>query len=100
MRCLISVTDEHIDTAENLDIIMPMYNFIEYSNNYSDTSGSLWQLKKDEFSMKNAENPISVSINNSLSFKHKASILEIQVAINNAVLKKIKKNFGVIFGDH
>ena len=27
---------------------MPMYNLIEYSDNYSDTSGSLWQLKRDE----------------------------------------------------
>ena len=27
---------------------MPMYNLIEYSDNYSDTSGSLWQFKRDE----------------------------------------------------
>ena len=27
---------------------MPMYNLIEYSNNYSNTSGSLWQFKRDE----------------------------------------------------
>ena len=35
------VNDEHVDNADNLDIIMPMYNLIEYSNNYSDTSGRL-----------------------------------------------------------
>ena len=35
------INDEHIDTAENVDVIMPMYNLIEYSDNYSDTSGSL-----------------------------------------------------------
>ena len=33
--------NEHVDGAENLDIIMLMYNLIEYSDNYSDTSGSL-----------------------------------------------------------
>ena len=30
------------------NIAMPMYNLIEYSDNYSDTSGSLWQFKRDE----------------------------------------------------
>ena len=40
------INDEHVDTADNLDIIMPMYNLIEYSDNYSDTSGSLWQFKR------------------------------------------------------
>ena len=47
-RCVTHINDEHIDTAENLDIIMPMYNSIEYTDNYSDTSGSLWQFKRDE----------------------------------------------------
>ena len=42
------INDKHIDGAHNLDIIRPMYNLIEYSDNYSDTSGSLWQFKKDE----------------------------------------------------
>ena len=35
------------DIATNLDITMPLYNFIEYSNNFSDISGSLWQFKGD-----------------------------------------------------
>ena len=40
-RRVTHVNDEHTDTAENLDIIMHMYNLIEYSVNYSDTSGNL-----------------------------------------------------------
>ena len=40
-RCVTHINDEHNDTAENFEIIMPMYNLIEYSHNYSDTSGSL-----------------------------------------------------------
>ena len=40
-RCVTHINDEHIDTAENLDIIMPIYNLIEYSDNNSNTSGSL-----------------------------------------------------------
>ena len=33
---------------QNINISMPMYNLIEYSDNYSDTSGSLWKFKRDE----------------------------------------------------
>ena len=32
----------------NINIAMPMYNLIEYSDNYSNTSGRLWQFKRDE----------------------------------------------------
>ena len=38
LKCLTHINDEHVDNADNLDIIMPMYNLIEYSDNYSDTS--------------------------------------------------------------
>ena len=36
------------DIAQDIDIVMPMYNLIEYSDNYSKTSGSLWQYYKDD----------------------------------------------------
>ena len=36
------------DGTEQINITMPMYNLIEYNDNYSDTSGSLWQFKRDE----------------------------------------------------
>ena len=39
--------NKQIDNAEYIDIVMPMYNLIEYSDNYSKTSGSLWQYCKD-----------------------------------------------------
>ena len=35
-RCATHINDEHVETAESLDIIMPMYNSIEYSDNYTD----------------------------------------------------------------
>ena len=37
-----------IDNAEDLDVVMPMYNFIEYSKNYSKTSGNLWNHYRDK----------------------------------------------------
>ena len=36
-----------VDNAEDIDIVMLMYNLIEYSDNYSKTSGSLWQYCKE-----------------------------------------------------
>ena len=47
-KCNLEINDEHADTAENLDIVMPMYNLIEYSDNYQDSSATLYQYKRDE----------------------------------------------------
>ena len=44
-RCVTRINDEHVKTSENLDIILPMYNLIEYGDNYADSSGSLYQFK-------------------------------------------------------
>ena len=44
-RCVTHINDEHVETAENLDIVMRIYNLIECSDNYSDSSGSLYQFK-------------------------------------------------------
>ena len=41
-RCAAHINDKHVETAEILDIIMPMYNLIEYSDSYADSSGSLY----------------------------------------------------------
>ena len=67
--------NEHVETAENLDIIMPMYNLIEYSGNYADSSGSLYQFKRDKSPMNDAGNPLNVALDNSTSFKYKANLL-------------------------
>ena len=55
---------------------MPIYNLTEYSNNYSDTSGSLWQFKRDGI-----EEDLDLTLdanhipNNSSSFKYKSSFI-------------------------
>ena len=46
--CDVTINDEHIEKAEDLDIVMPMYNLLEYSDNYQDSTGSLYQFKRDE----------------------------------------------------
>ena len=52
-----------------LNIVIPMYNLTEYSDNYSDSSGSLWGFKRDEVT----ENADVANDNNTPSFKYKAS---------------------------
>ena len=42
-KCISRINNTDIDNAQDIDIVMPMYNLIEYSDNYSKTSGSLWQ---------------------------------------------------------
>ena len=45
----VSVTDgTAIDDSEDIDFVMPLYNLLEYSSNYSNTTGSLWFYSKDE----------------------------------------------------
>ena len=67
-RCAKQINDEHVETAENLHIIMPMYNLIEYSDNYADSSGSFHQVRRDE-SPTNDGNHLNVALDNSTSFK-------------------------------
>ena len=77
-KCITHINDEHL-TSENLDIIMPMYNLLEYSDNYKDSSGSLYQFKRDEPPDNNGD----VSVDNSSSFKYKSSLLGNMVINNN-----------------
>ena len=47
-NCISEINNTQIDNAKDVDIVMPMYNLIEYRNNYTKTSGSLWQYYRDE----------------------------------------------------
>ena len=46
--CRTEINDTFVDYADFINITIPMYNLIEYSDNYSETSGSLWQFKRDK----------------------------------------------------
>ena len=64
-KCINRINNTEIDNAKDIDIVMPMYNLIEYSDNYSKTSGSLWQQSKDD---------PNDNITQSESFKYKIKI--------------------------
>ena len=46
-NCISETNNTQVDNAKDIDIVMPMYNLIEYSDNYAKTSGSLWQYFRD-----------------------------------------------------
>ena len=69
--CRTEINDTFVDYADFINIAMRMYNLIQYSDNYSDSSGSLWGFKRDEIA--NKEN---VNIDdNTPSFKYKANLI-------------------------
>ena len=72
-KCNLEINDEHVDTAKNLDIVMPMYNLIEYSDNYQDSSATLYQYKRDEPPEDDAV--ADLTANNSDSLKYKIKLL-------------------------
>ena len=75
-KCRTEVNEIFVDDVQHINIAMPMYNLIEYSDNYSDTSGSLWQFKGDEIE---GDDDLTVDAqhipNNSSSFKYKSSFI-------------------------
>ena len=81
INCISKINGEKIDIVEGLDVVMPMYNLLEYSKSYRKTAGSLWNYYKDEPS-----NPLS---SNSESFKYKANIVG-KTPENNDSLTKAK----------
>ena len=87
-KCNLEINDEHVDTAENLDIVMPMYNLIEYSDNYQDSSATLYQYKRDEPPEANAI--ADLTANNSSSFKHKISLLGDRNVVGGIVRLNVK----------
>ena len=77
-NCIRKVNNTQIDNDKHIDVIMPMYNLIEYSNNLK-PSGSLWQYYRDEIALAN-----------------NGVIAEFSAAGNSALFKFKQKMTGVI----
>ena len=74
-NCISEINNTQIDNAKDIDIVMPMYNLIEYSDNYAKTTGSLWQYCKDIPARNVNDKIIIVDVNNTTdSFKFKAKV--------------------------
>ena len=74
-NCISEINNTQIDNAKDIDIVMPIYNLTEYSDNYAKTTGSLWQYCKD-IPARNVNDEIIIFDANNLtdSFKFKAKI--------------------------
>ena len=71
-KCISRINDTEIDPVQDVDIVMTMYNLIEYSDNYSKAFGSLWKYYKDD---------LNDNITQSESFKSKTKITEKTLAV-------------------
>ena len=65
INCISKINGIKIDNAEDLDVVMPMYNLLEYSKNYKKTTDSLWNYYRDEPNSSIDDNNITHSIVNS-----------------------------------
>ena len=75
INCISKINVVKIDNAEDLDVVMPMYNLLEYSKNYKKTTGSLWNYYRDEPNSGTDDNNMIHSILNSESFDYKANFI-------------------------
>ena len=80
------ISDVFIDEANHIYSAIPMYNLIEYSDNYSNTSGTLWQFKRDEVPANNAD----LTDTNSDSFKYQAALVGKTANNTNSSVKNKK----------
>ena len=74
ISCISKINGELVENAEDLDIVIPMYNLLEHSKNYEKTSGSLFNYYRDgpnEAEIADGNDPINISIRNSKSFGYK-----------------------------
>ena len=68
--CDVTINDEHVEKAD-FDIVKPMYNLLDYSDNYQNSMGSLYQFKRDEPPDNNAE-----VANNTTSLVYKSKLIK------------------------
>ena len=69
--CTTKINHVFVDEVNHIYIAIPMYNLTEYCDNYSYTSGTLWQVKRDAVPANN----VDLTIDNSHSFNYKAALL-------------------------
>ena len=91
--CISRINGVLIDNAEDLDVVMTMYNFIEYSKNYRKATGSLWNYYRDEPNS-GAEGNMNYSPKDSKSFDYKATINK-ELENFNAKIRSKKADFEI-----
>ena len=76
VSCITKIKNELIEDAEDLDVVIPMYNLLEYSKNYRKTIGSFYNYYRDELSNDDDDNNFNnIKVVNSNTFKYKNKII-------------------------
>ena len=75
VSCITKNNNEFIEDADDLHIVMPMYNLLEYSKNYRKTIGSLCNYYRDELTDDKNDNFANIDVINSNAFKYKNKII-------------------------
>ena len=87
ISCITRINGELIEDADDLDIVMPMYNLLEYSKNYRKTIGSLYNYYRDELSDDNDnDNFGNIKVVNPKAFKYKNKIIGNTYNVNSTIL--------------
>ena len=74
VSCITRINGELIEDADDLDIVMAMYNLLEYSKSYRKTIGSLYNYYRNELTNDNNDNFANINVVNSEAFKYKNKI--------------------------
>ena len=86
VSCITRINGKLIEDADDLDIVMSMYNLLEYSKNYRKTIGSLYNYYRDELSDDADDNNFdNINVVNSNTFKYKNKIMSNTYNVNPAV---------------
>ena len=87
ISCITRINGEFIEDTDDLDIVMPMYNLLEYSKSYKKTIGSLYNYYRDELSDDNDnDNFGNIKVVNSKAFKYKNKIIGNTYNVNSTIL--------------
>ena len=90
INCISKIKGIKIDNAEDLGVVMPMHNLLEYGKSYRKTTVSLWHYYRDEPNSSTDNNNITHSILNSESFYYKANFMENGVTQNDLIKNNVK----------
>ena len=87
ISCITRINGELIEDADDLDIVIPMYNLLEYSKNYRKPIGSLYNYYRDELSDDNDnDNFGNIRVVNSKAFNYKNKIIGNTYDVNSTIL--------------
>ena len=87
VSCITRIDNELIEDADDLDIVMPMYNLLEYSKNYRKTIGSLYNYYRDELNDDaNLNNYAYNNVVSSNSFQYKNKIIDNTYNVDSTIV--------------